>query len=89
AQEKLAAERLAQIQERAQAELVQAGLWAEKETEIAQLQATLQDAIGRAVGLEAQLAEMGINQSLQREEVVKAEAQIELIKDILLRREGL
>jgi FkbM family methyltransferase len=99
-QSKLAAERQAQLEqltkerdEKARwastlktqlAETTQAG-----DLEINKLKAALQEAKNRVAQLEAQLPEMEMRQQLLNEELSKAEGQIDLIKDLLLREPGL
>lgn len=63
----------------------QARLAAESQAELEKVKVALQDTDNRKNQLEAQLAELQHRQQLMNEEMVKAEGQIELIKDLLLR----
>ncbi len=54
-----------------------------------QLQAQLQQQQGRIAELESELSERDARQLMLNEEMIKAEAQIDLIKDVLLREPGL
>jgi septal ring factor EnvC (AmiA/AmiB activator) len=65
-----------------QAKLAQA-----RQTEIDTLKSRLQEQQKRVTELESQIAERDQRQSLMDEELHKAEGQIELIKDLLLRNE--
>jgi hypothetical protein len=100
---KLAAERQTQIQQLTQARDEQTKVAAEQQTEIQQLtqvrdeqvkvaaerQRQLDEMQKRLKQIEGQNAEFATRHTLLQEEVVRAEAQIDLIKDVLLRESGL
>lgn len=67
----------------------QARLATERQAELGKLTRALQEAENKTVQLEAKLAEYDYRQHQMNEELVKAEGQIELIKDLLLREPGL
>ncbi|MEI6334674.1 MAG: hypothetical protein WCS87_08960, partial [Methylococcaceae bacterium] len=81
-QAKLAAERQAQNQQLTLAKDEQAKLATERQRQLEEMQKRIQQ-------LEGQNAEFALRQSLLQEEIVRAEAQIDLIKDVLLREPGL
>jgi hypothetical protein len=81
-QAKLAAESQAHIQQLTQARDEQASLAAERQRQLDEMQQRLKQ-------IEGQNAEFAKHQTLLQEEMVRAEAQIELIKDVLLREPGL
>ena len=87
--EERANERLAQIQDRMTRESLQESALAANREEIAGLQVALKEAQVQAANVEAQLAERETSQVLLRESIARAEAQIDLIKDVLLRGESL
>jgi hypothetical protein len=72
-----------------QARDAQAQLAAQRKTEADQLQAKLQQKEASIAQLESELAERDTRQHLLNEEMIRAEAQIDLIKDVLLREPGL
>jgi hypothetical protein len=81
-QAKVAAERQTQIQQLTQARDEQAKLAAERQRQLDEMKKRLQQ-------IEGQNTEFATHQTLLQEEVVRAEAQIDLIKDVLLREPGL
>ncbi|SFI58238.1 hypothetical protein [Nitrosomonas sp. Nm34] len=85
----LAHQRLAQIDILTQDQAEQTKLVAQYKTELEQLQLKLRQSSVRITQLESELAENNTRQHLINEEMIKAEAQIELIKDVLLREPGL
>ena len=103
AQTKLATERQTQLEQAAKAKSDQAKLAAECQQQVEQLtkardeqakldterRRQLDEMQKRLQQLEGQNAEFASRQTLLQEEVVRAEAQIDLIKDVLLREPGL
>ena len=87
-QSRLAAERQQQIDKLIKARDEQAKLVQAKQTEIVKLKIIFQEGQARAARLESQLAEMGTRQRMINEEMIKAEVQIDLIKDVLLHEAG-
>ena len=85
----LAAERLAQMEQLTAARNEQARLADVRQSECNTLKIRLQEAENSKAMLESQLAELEHRQQLMNEEMVKAEGQIDLIKDLLLREPGL
>ena len=81
-QARLTAERQQQVEQLAKARDEQAKLATERQQQLDEMQKRLQQ-------LEGQNAEFSSRQTLLQEEVVRAEAQIDLIKDVLLREPGL
>ena len=103
AQTKLATERQTQLEQAAKAKSDQAKLAAECQQQVEQLtkardeqaklaterRQQLDEMQKRLQQLEGQNAEFASRQTLLQEQVVRAEAQIDLIKDVLLREPGL
>ena len=87
-QTRLVAEQHQQIAELTRAREAQAELVQAKQTDIVKLQTIFQESQVRAAKLESQLAEMDTRQRMMNEEMIKAEGQIDLIKDTLLREAG-
>jgi len=85
----LAAERLAQMEQLTAARNEQARLADVRQSECNTLKIRLKEAENSKAMLESQLAELEHRQQLMNEEMVKAEGQIDLIKDLLLREPGL
>lgn len=85
----LAAERLAQMEQLTAARNEQARLADVRQSECNTLKIRLQEVENSKAMLESQLAELEHRQQLMNEEMVKAEGQIDLIKDLLLREPGL
>ncbi len=88
-QAKLASERQVQLAQLTQARDEQAKLAQTKQAEIDKLKISFQEGQTRASQLEDQLAEMEARQRMMNEEMIRAEGQIDLIKDVLLREPGL
>jgi hypothetical protein len=88
-QHKLATDRQAHIQKLTQERDEQAKLAAEKKIELEKALAQSRTHVGRIAELETEHAELQYRQSLLSQEMIKAEAQVELIKDVLLREPGL
>jgi hypothetical protein len=88
-QVKLATDRQRQIEQLSKARDEQARLASDRQAEIAQLRVGIQEAETRKTQIEARLAEYDHRQQLMNEELVRAEGQIDLIKDLLLREPGL
>jgi hypothetical protein len=89
---KTLAEQAARIDELTRQRDEQARLATERAQELTALDAenaSLRDKASKAVQLEATLAELQLRQRLMDEEMVKAEGQIELIRDVLLRETSL
>ncbi|MBE2260863.1 MAG: hypothetical protein IAE88_18560, partial [Rhodobacteraceae bacterium] len=78
----LTSERQKQIQQLTQARDEQLKLATERQKQVGEMQLRLQQ-------VEVQNAEFVTRQALLQEEFVRAEAQIDLIKDVLLREPGL
>ena len=78
-----------QTRQLSQAKDEQVKLAAERQAEIARLKASLQEADTGKHQLESKLADYEHRQQLMHEEMVRAEGQIDLIKDVLLREPGL
>jgi hypothetical protein len=82
----------AQLEQIARARDEQAKLAAERATQLSKIEAekaSLQDKLTAVAQLESSHAELQVRQRLMDEEMIRAEGQIELIKDILLREAGL
>lgn len=82
-------EQQSQISELTTARNEQNRLAEERQAECNSLKIRLQETESSKAMLESQLAELEHRQQLMNEEMVKAEGQIELIKDLLLREPGL
>lgn len=88
-QNTLANQRQGQIDSLTQIQAEQTKMITEYKTELEQLQLKLQQSSERIAQLEREQTENDVRQHLLNEEMIKAEAQIELIKDVLLREPGL
>lgn len=88
-QAKLADKRQTQIEQLTQERGQQAGKAADARKQFEQSQHTLQEKDKRIAEMEAELAEFAHRQRLLDDEMIKAEAQIDLIKDVLLREPGI
>ncbi|HNP52608.1 MAG TPA: hypothetical protein PKJ85_12560, partial [Nitrosomonas nitrosa] len=60
-----------------------------RQTELDQMQIQLKQKDARIAQLESDLAELNTRQHLLNDEITRAEIQIDLIKDVLLREPGL
>ena len=89
AQGRLATERLTLVDQATKARDEQTKLAADSRTETARLNKLGQERAERITQLEAKLADMEQRQAYLNQEAIKAEAQIDLIKDVLLRDPGL
>jgi len=87
-QVRLAAERQQQIDKLTRARDEQVKVAQTKQAEISKLKIIFQEGQVRASKLEAQLAETDARQRIMNEEMLKAEVQIDLIKEVLLREAG-
>ncbi|SFM06028.1 hypothetical protein [Nitrosomonas communis] len=85
----LAHQHLAQIDTLTQTQVEQTTMVTQYKTELEQLKLKLQQSNACITQLETELAENDARQHLLNEEMIKAGAQIELIKDVLLREPGL
>lgn len=88
-QEKLAADRHTQIQKLTQERDEQAKLAVQHKAELDKVSKQNQERAARIVQLENEHNELGQRQARLNQEMIKAEAQIDLIKDVLLRDPGL
>lgn len=87
--EKARTEALKQIEELTKVRQEQVDLAANRQAEIVKLKAALQEAETGKKQLQSQVNELMERQQMMNEELVKAEGQIDLIKDLFLREEGL
>lgn len=87
--EKARTEALKQIEELTKVRQEQVDLAANRQAEIVKLKAALQEAETDKKQLQSQVNELMERQQMMNEELVKAEGQINLIKDLFLREEGL
>jgi hypothetical protein len=85
----LAAEQQARIEQLAKARDEQTKLADQRKNELSQLQQKYQQNESRLAGLKADMAERDVRQQMLNDEMVRAEAQIDLIKDVLLRESGI
>jgi FkbM family methyltransferase len=88
-QARLAAELQKQVDQLSKARDEQKKLAHVKQLEIDKLATLLQETQSRIVQLDSQLAEKNVRERLLNEEMTKAENQLELLKDILLREAGI
>lgn len=88
-QTQLAADRHAQLEQITKARDDQLLLLSDKKRELDRAHKLSQERAERITQLEAELAEMGLRQNYLNQEMIKAEAQISLIKDVLLVDHGL
>lgn len=88
-QSKTAIEKQEQLEQVTKARDEQTKLATERQTEITKLKVSLQEADNRRNQLESLIAEREQRQQLMNEEMIRAEGQIDLIKDLLLREPGL
>lgn len=88
-QSKLEAEHRKQIEELTKTRKEQVDLAANRQAEIVKLKAALQEAETGKKQLQSQINELMERQQMMNEELVKAEGQIDLIKDVVLREQGL
>ena len=86
---KLAAERQQQISQLTKAGHEQAKQAEEFQKQLEKMQQSLQEKNKRIADLETKIAERTYREQLLENEMIKAEAQLDLIKDVLMREPGI